>query len=327
MPSEDNIDSFITSKSEEEVAENFHKVCLHDPFPSIPPSLLNHTDIKKYICSAGIIYPYIPENLTGATYKVPLLGDVYYWELDDKDKFIKKHLHVNKESCNANETITLKKNSITYFHISTVFRVPYYLVFRFNLTVSLAHKGLLLGTGPIVDPGFEGRIMIPVHNLTAEDYSLDVGSGLIRIEFTKLSPNKAFDPKSRITLEGYNYQFPDAGKNWDEAKYFQNINCKKPITSSIPGSILEVKKIAKQAEDKAIQAESALSTMKRFGWIALVALLLAVIYPTYSLIKDTNSASLRLVEDNAKLKIEVKQIQKKMQILQQKVESNRKIKI
>lgn len=33
------------------------------------------------------------------------------------------------------------------------------MVLRFNLSVSNAYKGVLLGTGPIVDPGFEGSCL------------------------------------------------------------------------------------------------------------------------------------------------------------------------
>ncbi len=30
---------------------------------------------------------------------------------------------------------------------------------------SIVYKGLLLGTGPIVDPGFVGKLYIPLHKL------------------------------------------------------------------------------------------------------------------------------------------------------------------
>lgn len=67
-------------------------------------------------------------------------------------------------------------------------------------------RGCLLGTGPIVDPGFEGRIMIPVHNLTANIDELKAGDGLIRVEFTKLSRHAIF--MQDANTDNYNFEFP-----------------------------------------------------------------------------------------------------------------------
>ena len=47
----------------------------------------------------------------------------------------------------------------------------------------------MLGTGPLIDPGFGGQILIPLHNLTDNDYELCGGDGIIWVEFTKVSKN------------------------------------------------------------------------------------------------------------------------------------------
>ena len=307
-----DIDIEIEAQTESQVIENFRRSCLYDPFPFIPPALLNHTDIKKYIYSAGIIFPYNSKNLTGATYKIPLLGDIYYWETSLE----KKRIKFDEQSIKNEETIKLKKNSITYIHISTTFRVPYYLVYRFNLTVSLAQKGLLLGTGPIVDPGFEGRIMIPIHNLTSNDYDLKAGSSLIRVEFTKLSPNKSFDIKEGVTLETYKYKFPSSGTHWNEDKYFQDINGKNPIVSSIPGAIKNAEDIALIAKEKANNAEDSLKTIKRIAWISglitVIGIASGIIYPTWTLINDTNIASTKLIENNERMLLKIENLEKEL---------------
>ena len=96
--SEENIDLEIKNQTERDVIENFKKSCLYDPFPSIPPALLNHSDIKKYIYSVGILFPYYNDKLTGATYKIPLLGDIYYWEKNDINESIKIHITLDEQS-------------------------------------------------------------------------------------------------------------------------------------------------------------------------------------------------------------------------------------
>jgi hypothetical protein len=64
------------------------------------------------------------------------------------------------------------------------------MVLRFNLQVQNVYKGLLLGTGPIVDPGFVGKLFIPLHNLTSNEYKIKSNAALIDIEFTKLSASE-----------------------------------------------------------------------------------------------------------------------------------------
>lgn len=313
-----NIDDSIAKKTEQESKEDYQKCSLHDPFPSIIPAFLNPIDIKKYIYTVGIIYPYNKKNLTNATYKIPLAGDIYTWEYN-KEKGDKELKKITITDNDKETVITLQKNSITYIHISTIFRVPYYMVYRFNLTVSLAQKGLLLGTGPIIDPGFEGRIMIPIHNLTANDYKLQANSGLIRVEFTKISPNDYFIPGKKD--DNYKYLFPEKVKNLTATEYFKDINQNNPISSSIPEAILESKQ-------KAIEASDSVNKIKKIAWgaaiISVLAIVVGIVYPTWNIINDTNSfynnvenkinknesTMVELQHENKELKNEIQKLKK-----------------
>jgi hypothetical protein len=83
----------------------------------------------------------------------------------------------------------LPANPITFVQVEPEFRLPNYIALRFNLRITHVHRGLLLGTGPLVDPGFRGKLLIPMHNLTASDYELATKEALIWIEFTKTTYN------------------------------------------------------------------------------------------------------------------------------------------
>lgn len=149
-----------------------------DPFPNIPSALLNSDDILRYIMTTGMVDPFDPEHLGDATYTCTFSGE--YLRYDSKNKLENKKLSDNEE-------LIIKPNSITYLQINEVFRVPQYMVLRFNLKVKHVYKGLLLGTGPIVDPQFVGHLNIPLHNLTTNEYVIKKGAKLIDVEFTKLS--------------------------------------------------------------------------------------------------------------------------------------------
>jgi len=170
--------------------EDFKQV---DPFPDIPDALLNSADIVKYILTTGMIYPFIPKKLEGATYTCEFSGEYIYWDVDRI-----KH----KKTLSEDEKLPIKPNSIVFLGIKPIFYIPEYIALRFNLRVKNAYKGLLLGTGPIVDPGYVGKLFIPLHNLTSNEYCIKCKADLIDIEFTKISKNVNWDIKSKAVLMG-----------------------------------------------------------------------------------------------------------------------------
>lgn len=151
-----------------------------DPFPDIKPALLNSADIADYVFTTSMVWPFYPDQLKSAAYEMQLGDEFLYWD----DKGTEIHSIIDNDAT----TITLKKNSITYVTLKESFLLPDYIALRFNLTINHVHKGLLLGTGPLVNPGFQGKLMVPIHNLTPNAYPLRPGDPLISVEFTKLSP-------------------------------------------------------------------------------------------------------------------------------------------
>ena len=89
------------------------------------------------------------------------------------------------ESLGVGDELRVEANSIVFVECDLDFRLPDNIALRFNLQIRHVHRGLLLGTGPLVDPGYWGKLCIPLHNLTDEDYSISRDDGLIWVEFTK----------------------------------------------------------------------------------------------------------------------------------------------
>src|SRR5690606_6283003 len=83
------------------------------------------------------------------------------------------------------KNLKVPANSIVFVESDLDFRLPPFIAIRFNLQINHVHRGLLLGTGPLVDPGFWGKLCIPLHNLTNEDYEIPLEEGLFWVEFTK----------------------------------------------------------------------------------------------------------------------------------------------
>lgn len=268
------------AQNREEAEERFGRYVSTDPFPDIAPALLNSADIYDYVRETGMVYPFDDggDSLKSASYEIPFLGDVFFWENETR-----QNRRIEK-----GDSFTLQQNSIGFIWLQTVIQLPDYIALRFNFRIQHVHRGLLLGTGPMVDPGFVGRILIPFHNLTSEDYTINGGDGLIWAEFTKLSPNKRWDPgckRSDTNLRS----FPPDRKNRDPSYYFQRASGHHPIQSSIPGAIKRARDDADAAKQSAEKAAANVTWLRNF--IAALSFLaaIALVATFYDLLSGVNA--------------------------------------
>ena len=161
------------------------------------------------------------------------------------------------------------------------------------------------GTGPptfdpLVDPGFEGKLLIPIHNLTNNTYYFKGGDGFIWIEFTKISPNKIWDQEYQKTANQHGNYVPFREDKIGQTShdYFEKANNGNSIRNAIPATLVKVQKIADAAETQAGKAEKAAVTAKstvRFytigGFLGIVAIIVAVyalIFNSINLSKDVS---------------------------------------
>ena len=155
-----------------------------DPFPKTPSALLSADDIIKYVEKTGMIAPFDGRSgdlspLKAASYESKIGNEAFIYE---------KGVNYPKKIYDGSQLyLEIPANSIVFVESGIYFRLPSFIAVRFNLQINHVHRGLLLGTGPLVDPGFWGRLCIPLHNLTNEPYFISKTDGLIWIEFTKTS--------------------------------------------------------------------------------------------------------------------------------------------
>jgi deoxycytidine triphosphate deaminase len=76
-------------------------------------------------------------------------------------------------------------NSIVFVSIKEMLNLPYYIAARFNLRVDWVYKGILLGTGPQVEPGFHGYLSCPLYNLTDRPHTITRGDEFATIDFER----------------------------------------------------------------------------------------------------------------------------------------------
>jgi deoxycytidine triphosphate deaminase len=134
----------------------------------------------------GMIRPFNRELLKPASYELTL-GARYMSEgadrvLDEEDP-----------------RLVIPPNSIVFVSMQQVLCLPHYIVGRFDLAIDLIYQGLLLGTGPQVDPGFQGALSCPLHNISNAEIELRLGNPFAKIDFVKTIPR---DAQLREELQG-----------------------------------------------------------------------------------------------------------------------------
>ena len=146
-----------------------------DPDPDVGPGMLLSDRIEFY-AKLGMIVDFKDKNLKPASYGLTL-GDECYVQ--------GKYDHVTNM---PDRTLVIKPNSYVVVTVAEELRMPFYIAGRFNLKIDMVYQGLLLGTGPQVDPGFPGHLYCPLHNISSRDIPIKFGDRFATIDFIKTTP-------------------------------------------------------------------------------------------------------------------------------------------
>ncbi|WP_146193080.1 hypothetical protein [Maritimibacter sp. 55A14] len=261
-----------------------------DPLKDIPPSLLSADDIARYFEKTGMIYPFsFEKRVTGEKPKGVhrLKGASYEGRIGEKAyQFDPGQIEPKSVLSRKSKFLTFPANSIVFVESDIYFRLPPYIAVRFNLQIRHVHRGLLLGTGPLVDPGYWGKLCIPIHNLTDEDYEVPTDEGLIWIEFTKTTSHPLLgEPPSNSELEDIEEAIRKSSRpyravidNVDRAwwRKFQKKPGKIGIRSSIASVLRELRDTAKSAAKAAKESRNLVRILSGFGLATTVFGFLAI---------------------------------------------------
>lgn len=201
-----------------------------DPHPNDRGILLSNRIHELCEQKLLIAEGYKPDNLRPASYTLRI-GDDY---IDSEG---------NKRSLSDEEdTIVFKKNSIVFVSTKEKLNLPYYVIARFNLRVNWVYDGILLGTGPQVDPGFAGFLSCPLYNLTNSDITIRREQDFATIDFEKTTALIDSDEMKELIEKATDKHLEGLG---DETYSFYKLPPLKPLqnrkTHSIVSSLIEMR--------------------------------------------------------------------------------------
>jgi deoxycytidine triphosphate deaminase len=174
--------------------------------------------------------------------------------------------------------LEIPPNSIVFVSMREMLLLPHWLAGRFDLAIDFIYKGLLLGTGPQVDPGFRGVLSCPLHNISNSVITLQYLEPFAKIDFVKTSFGKVelpplqdedelfsrIEAKSLLGYQAEHLKLWKRSKNYRPAILFASgVN---GVKSSVHDLEDEVSKVRKEVDNRITQFANKL----RFGEVAAI---------------------------------------------------------
>jgi deoxycytidine triphosphate deaminase len=170
--------------------------------------------------SNDLIHPFNKDNVRRSSYDLTV-GDEYYIGGEADETSLKT------EQLAREQAFTIPPHAICFVLCAESIHLTDELTARVSLRMSLIYKGLVLTTQPPFDPGYKGKVVVMLHNLSSQPHTIREGERLATIEFVRLrhpaTHNKPH--KSVSTLQGV-------------------------LSSPISSSLTEISKIAEGTHDR-----------------------------------------------------------------------------
>jgi deoxycytidine triphosphate deaminase len=143
-----------------------------DPQPELQ-GMLTSDHIRSYHELVGrMIRPFDKRRLKTTSYELTLGSRCL---VEGKERFLTE----------ADPWLEIPPNSIAFVSMQQVLLLPHYIVARFDLAIEFIYQGLLLGTGPQVDAGFQGALSCPLHNISNGSLHIRLGGAFAKMDFVK----------------------------------------------------------------------------------------------------------------------------------------------
>ena len=222
----------------------------------------------------GMIEPWSDELLKPAAYELTLGA---YYVIDGK---------VQEPLTELRPWLELPKNSIVFVSTEQRIRLPHYIAARFDLAIEFIYQGILLGTGPQVDPGFQGYLSCPLHNISSDSVHMQFGKPFAKMDFAKTSGLRETDTSNIEDQAALDARATELkGKDEKPVKLF---NAKKrwrpPIidpgyagSKDVGSSVKDIQKMVESNRRDVGEFGNEIRSLRRFGLASGLVIFLAIV--------------------------------------------------
>jgi len=143
-----------------------------------------------------LIEPFDESNLRGSSYDLTV-GEEYYI---GEDFALSK---LSTEKLRVKQSVTIPPHAVCFILTEEHIQLPKDVTAKVSLRMTHIYAGMVLTSQPPFDPGYKGRVVVMLHNLSSEPFHLKRGDRLATIEFARLlaATDKHRAHRSVATLE------------------------------------------------------------------------------------------------------------------------------
>lgn len=143
-----------------------------------------------------LISPFNKTNLRSGSYDLTVGDEYYIGQAGESSTLLTKKLN----SC---QSFTTPPHAICFILVAENIHLPSDVTAKVSLRMTHIYAGMVLTSQPPFDPGYNGRVVLMLHNLSSEPFHLKCGERVATIEFMRLEnePNQDKIHRSVRTLE------------------------------------------------------------------------------------------------------------------------------
>ena len=156
---------------------------------------LSKNDILKQCKEKKLVTPFKEDNIQTCSYDLTFGGEYYFYRPEDKDEVCVREI-------SKGATLKIPADAICYIITAETVKMPDNLTASISLAFGLIKKGVMLSAQPPYDPGYHGKTVALLHNLSDEPVEIRQGQHVLNIVFERLSSPVAKDDLYKGSYQG-----------------------------------------------------------------------------------------------------------------------------
>lgn len=143
--------------------------------------ILKDTDIENLAKLESLLVPYNPENLRRASYDLSVGAE--FCVFDGKD--VSKNPVIQYHTLTKGQPFQMPPNAVCFISCAEQISLPKDICARVFLRMSYIYKGIVVASQPPFDPGYQGMVIVMVHNMSSLPMPIKEGDRFVTIEFER----------------------------------------------------------------------------------------------------------------------------------------------
>ena len=216
--------------------------------------VLSREDVEWLVHAKRLISPFVSENMGPCSYDLSVGQEYYCYNKSDGDQFVTRSL-----SDGFTDRCEIPPNSCAFILTNESINMPLNLMGQLSLRFALTKRGVMLSPQAPIDPGYSGKVMMMLYNLSDETQVFKKGDPFVTVSFHEVSS----------TTEAY------AGVNQGVTTIEGFMQSQRPIRSSMSRTEASLERESQDLHSQ-LRAYSVTSGRRTTTALTVIAIVLAI---------------------------------------------------